>query len=118
LDVVEVTERLLSAVFAPATGRYAEIARRIQTRTVLQLAVAARAPATSPGAASQIEQALAELAAKLKATPGTDPQERAHRLHLAVLLSDKDELRRALSNPKWRVEVPPGMPIGADGDLL
>lgn len=118
LDVAEVTERLLRAVFAPATGRYAEIARRVQVRTVLQLAVAARAPATSPGAASQIEQALSELAVKLKHAPGTDPQERAHRLHLAALLSDKDELRRVLSDSKWRVDVPPGMPIGADDGLL
>ncbi len=116
LGISDLTERLLRAVFAPANGRYAEIARRIQTRTVLQLAAAARAPATSPGAASQIEQALTELAVKLKAAPGTDPQERAHRLHLAALLGDKDELKRVLADRKWRVEVPPGMPIGADGD--
>jgi hypothetical protein len=112
--VGEVTHRILTATFAPAAGRYAEVARRIQTRTVLDLAAAARKPATSPGAASEIDQALADLAVKLKATPGTDPAERAHRLRLAALLQDKEELKRVLADVKARPEVPPGMPIGAD----
>jgi hypothetical protein len=110
--VGEVTGRLLDAAFTPATGRYAEIARRVQTRTVLDLAYAARQADTSPGAASEIDQALADLADKLKAQPGTDPAERAHRLHLAALLTDKDELKRVLADPKMRPETPPGMPIG------
>ena len=110
--VGEVTQKLLTHAFAPATGRYAEVARRVQTRTVLELAEAARRPATSPGAASEIGQALADLAVKLRATPGTDPAERAHRLRLAALLTDKDELKRVLADPKLKPEVPPGMPIG------
>lgn len=114
--VGEVTGRLLDAAFTPAAGRYAEIARRVQTRTVLDLAYAARQAETSPGAASEIDQALADLAEKLKAQPGTDPAERAHRLHLAALLTDKDELKRVLADPKMRPETPPGMPIGEDDD--
>ena len=114
--VGEVTGRLLAAAFAPAAGRYAEIAHRTQTRTVLDLAYAARLAATSPGAASEIDQALADLAVKLRAEPGTDPSERAHRLHLAALLTDKDELKRVLADPKMRPETPPGMPIGAAED--
>jgi hypothetical protein len=114
--VGELADRMLAAAFAPATGRYAEIARRTQTRTALQLAYAARLPATSSGAASEIDQALADLAAKLKAQPGTDPSERAHRLHLAALLEDKEDLKRVLADPKWRPETPPGMPIGEDDD--
>ena len=110
--VGEVTHRLLAAAFTPAPGRYAEIARRVQTRTVLDLAAAARNPATSPGAASEIGQALADLAVKLKAAPGVDPAERAHRLRLAALLQDKDELKRVLADPKQKPEPPPGMPIG------
>ena len=112
--VGEVAARMLDAAFAPAAGRYAEIARRTQTRTALQLAYAARQTATSPGAASEIEQALADLALKLKANPGSDPAERAHRLHLAALLADKEDLKRVLADPKWRPETPPGMPIGED----
>ncbi len=114
--VGELTQRLLSATFTPANGRYAEIARRVQTRTVLELASASRSTATSPGAASEIEQALADLADRLKAQPGSDPAERAHRLHLAALLADKDELRRVLQDPKLKPEVPPGMPIGSAED--
>jgi hypothetical protein len=114
--VGEVTAKMLDAAFAPATGRYAEIARRAQSRTVLQLAYAARQPATSSGAASEIDQALADLAAKLKSSPGTDAPERAHRLHLAALLEDKDELKRILADNRWRPETPPGMPIGEDDD--
>ena len=69
----------------------------------------------TPGwAASEIEQALADLAVKLKATPGTDPSERAHRLRLAALLQDKDELKRVLGDPKLKPETPPGMPIGEE----
>jgi uncharacterized protein DUF4953/uncharacterized protein DUF5117 len=112
--VGEVTQRLLTAAFTPAAGRYAEIARRVQSRTVLDLAAAARKPATSPGAASQIDQALADLAVRLKATPGTDPAERAHRLRLAALLQDKEELKRVLADPKSRPGIPPGMPIGEE----
>ena len=110
--VGEVAGRMLDAAFKPAAGRYAEIARRIQTRTVLELAAAARETATSPGAAAAIGQALADLADKLKAQPGADPADRAHRLRLAALLTDKDELKRVLADPKTKVEVPPGMPIG------
>src|SRR6185437_14173606 len=101
--VGEVTDRLVAAAFRPAAGRYAEIARRVQTRTVLDLA-----------AAAQIDQALADLAEKLKASPGTDPAERAHRLWLARLLGDKDELKRVLADPKFKPQVPPGMPIGEE----
>jgi hypothetical protein len=112
--VGELTQRMLDAAFTPAAGRYAEIARRTQTRTVLDLADAARKTATSPAAAAEIDQALADLAVKLKAAPGADAAERAHRLHLASLLQDKDELKRVLADPKLKPQTPPGMPIGAD----
>jgi hypothetical protein len=114
--VSELAGRMLDATFKPASGRYAEVARRIQTRTVLALAGAARAAATSPNAAADIDQALADLADKLKSQPGADPDEGAHRLHLAALITDKDELKRVLADPKMKVEVPPGMPIGEDDD--
>jgi hypothetical protein len=114
--VGELAGRMLDGAFKPAAGRYAEIARRIQTRTVLELAGAARDAATSPNAGAAIDQALADLADKLKAQPGADPEERAHRLRLAALITDKDELKRVLADPKMKVEVPPGMPIGEDDD--
>jgi hypothetical protein len=114
--VGELAERVLTATFTPAAGRYAEIARRVQTRTVLEFAEAARKSTSSPGAAAEIDQALADLAEKLKAAPGTDRAERAHRLRLAALITDKDELKRVLADPKSKPETPPGMPIGAADD--
>lgn len=112
--VGEVTDKLLSQAFAPATGRLAEVARRVQSRTVLELAAASRRPDVAPAAKAEIGQRLADLAIKLKAAPGTDTSERAHRLTLAALLQDKEELARVLAQPKRRPEAPPGMPIGSD----
>jgi hypothetical protein len=112
--VDEVVDRLLAQAFAPAVGRLASIARRIQTRTALELAAAARRPDAPTEAREIIDQRLAELAAKLKVQPASDPADRAHRLSLAALLVDKPELGRVLSQPKRRPEAPPGMPIGDD----
>ncbi|HET6971415.1 MAG TPA: zinc-dependent metalloprotease [Phenylobacterium sp.] len=112
--VGEVVDGLVAQAFAPATGRLAEIARRVQTRTALELAAAARRPDVPAEAREQIDQRLSDLAAKLKAQPGVDPAERAHRLSLAALLADKPELGRILAQPKRRPEAPPGMPIGDD----
>jgi hypothetical protein len=114
--VGELAGRMLDAAFKPAAGRYAEIARRVQVRTVLELAAAARQAATSPNAAAEIDQALADLADKLKSAPGSDPSDRASRLYLARLIGDREELKRVLADPKMKVEVPPGMPIGEDDD--
>lgn len=110
--VGEVTDRLLAQAFGPATGRYAEIARRAQTRTALELAATSRRPEVSPAAKAEISQRLADLATRLKTQLGTDPSDRAHRLTLAALLADKEELMRVLAQPKRRPEAPPGMPIG------
>ncbi|MBI1197612.1 MAG: DUF5117 domain-containing protein [Phenylobacterium sp.] len=112
--VGEVTDRLIAQAFAPAQGRLAAIARRVQTRTALELAAASRDKDVAPEARAVIAQRLADLAASLKAKPGADPDERAHRLQLAALLTDKDELTRVLAEPKRRPEPPPGMPIGSD----
>ena len=114
--VGEVVDRLLGQAFAPASGRYAEVARRIQTRTALELAAATRRPDVSPAAKAEIGQRLTDLAAKLKAQPGADPSDRAHRLTLAALLQDKEELVRVLASPSAEPEAPPGMPIGSDED--
>lgn len=114
--VGEVADRLLTQAFAPAGGRLAEVARRIQTRTVLELAAVARRPDVSPAARAEIGQRLTDLAIKLKSAPGADASDRAHCLTLAALLQDKDELSRVLAQAKRRPDVPPGMPIGSDED--
>jgi len=114
--VGEVVDTLLATVFAPASGRQAEIARRVRWRTVLNLAAAARDVKRSPQAAAEIDLKLSDLAARLKAAPGSDASDRALNLRLAALLKDGDELARVLGETKLKPETPPGMPIG-DIDL-
>lgn len=112
LGAGELLDRLLDTVFASASGRQAEIARRVQTRLVLNLANAARDPKLSPAAASEISARLEALPGRLKG--GTDGADRAHRQRLAALIADKDLLAE-LSAPKLKPKVPPGMPIGDGG---
>jgi len=112
----EVLDRMIATVFAPAQGRQAEIARRIEARAVLDLAAVARDPKTAPAVAAEIDQRLADLASRLKAQPGADPAERAHRARLARLLTDREALAHLLGDAKSKLEIPPGMPIGDDGD--
>jgi hypothetical protein len=113
----EVLGRLIDTAFDTASvpARQAEIRQRVQTRVVLTLAQIARAADASPEAKGEIETRLRDLAVRLKAAPGTGA-ERAHRLWLADLLTDKDELTRALARPGLRPAIPPGMPIGAGED--
>lgn len=110
----EVLDRLIGTVFTPAAGRGAEIARRLQTRAVLDLAAVSRRAETSPAVSAEIDQRLADLAARLKASAG-EGADRAHRLRLAGLIADRDEMARVLAQPKLKPTVPPGMPIGDDG---
>ncbi len=110
--VGEVVDTLLTTVFAPASGRQAEVARRVRWRTVLNLAAAARDVKRSPQAAAEIDLKLSELAARLKAAPGSDASDRALNLRLVALLKDDDELTRVLGETKLKPETPPGMPIG------
>ena len=104
------------ALFKPPPGRLGEVARRIQTRAVLDLASAARDPKTSPAVAAEIDQRLSDLAGMLRAQISPDPAERAHRHWLARLLTDRDALTHILADARQKPEVPPGMPIGDDGD--
>ncbi|WP_419254553.1 zinc-dependent metalloprotease [Caulobacter sp. ErkDOM-YI] len=114
--VGEVVDTLLTTVFAPASGRQAEVARRVRWRTVLNLAAAAHDVKRSPQAAAEIDLKLSDLAARLKAAPGSDASDRALNLRLVALLKDDDELTRVLGETKLKPETPPGMPIG-DIDL-
>ena len=111
----EVLDRLIATVFAPAAGRDAEIARRVQTRTVLEMAGVSRKAEASPAVSAEIDQRLADLGSRLKAAPG-EGSDRAHRLRLAALIGDKDEMARVLAAPKLKPTIPPGMPIGDDGE--
>lgn len=111
LGAAEVLDQLIARVFTPATGRQGEIARRVQTRLVLNLAATARKPSTSPAVAALAEGRLQTLAAQLKKAPKGDDLDRAHRKWLASLIADPGELARHV---EARPETPPGMPIGGE----
>ena len=111
LGAAEVLDQLIARVFSPATGRQGEIARRVQTRLVLNLAATARKPSTSPAVAALAEGRLEALASQLKKAPKADAVDRAHRLWLARLIADPGELARHV---EARPETPPGMPIGGE----
>ncbi len=112
----QVLAALSAAVFpeAGAAGPLAAIQRREQTRLVLDFARAARDPASSPEAAAELEAGLQAIAAQLKAAPGADPAERAHRARLVLLITDRKERELVLAREHLAPEVPPGMPIGED----
>lgn len=110
--VGEVVDTLLATVFAPASGRQAEIARRVRWRTVLNLAAAARDVRRSPQAAAEIDLKLADLATRLKAAPGADGADRALNLRLAGLIRNADDMTKVLGEARLKPETPPGMPIG------
>ena len=54
-------DRLLAQAFAPASGRLAEIARRVQTRTVMELAFAVYRPEVGPAAKAEMLVLTTEL---------------------------------------------------------
>jgi hypothetical protein len=112
----EVLGKLTAAAFAPAPGRLAEIQRRVQTRLVIDFARTARKPDASPAAVALLEAQLNAIAAQIRAAPGVDGAERAHRARLLLLITDRKALEKVLEQPKLTPEVPPGMPIGDDGD--
>ncbi len=105
-----------------ATGRQAELARRVRQRLVTSLAQTLADRDLSPTAAAVIRARLSEWGKGLKTlTPG-DAADRAQALVLAGVVSDPSGGRLAalVADGKGKVAVPPGPPIGEDdwfGDL-
>ena len=116
LGAEEVLQKLAATAFTPAPGRLAEIQRRVQTRLVIDLARKARDKDSSPAAVALVEAQLSAIAAQIRTAPGADSAERAHRARLLMLITDRKALEKVLEQPKLTPEVPPGMPIGDDGD--
>ncbi|OWK29623.1 zinc-dependent metalloprotease [Sphingomonas mucosissima] len=110
-------ERLLGLASAPADGpRLAAVRRTVGTRIVLSLARAARAPASGSAAVSQVDQALTDWVAAQAGRRFADADDRAWTLSTARLLQDREALAEALKDEAAAPRIPPGMPIGSDGD--
>jgi hypothetical protein len=111
-SAAEAIDALLARVFAftgldPAA---AAVQRRIATTTALALARVQRDGSLSPTIALALSERLARLAATLSRAP--DDWSRG----LGRLLGDRDALTAALADQRRLPRIPPGMPIGAEGE--
>lgn len=114
LGTGEVVDRIVAAAFAPAAGRLAGPARRVQARTVLTLAGLLRDDGLSATSAALIDERLSGLATRLQASRAADPVQRAHDRWLGELLSDRERLDQLIEADRHETPVPPGSPIGAE----
>jgi hypothetical protein len=111
LSAEEVIEQLISQVFnIPEYAGGTETAKRIATTTALALARVQRDPALSPTIALALSERLARLAAMLNRVPDDWPR------GLARLLGDREALTAALADQRRLPAIPPGMPIGGEGE--
>jgi hypothetical protein len=113
----EAIDRLLAQVLAfqglgPAE---AAVQRRIATTAVLALARLQRDPALSPTLALALSDRLSRLGSQLAHTIGTTTQADWSR-GLGKLLGDREALDKAVADPRRLPNIPPGMPIGEDGE--
>lgn len=113
--VEDLLGKSFAAVSKPATGRQAELARRVRYRLVATLADVQRDKATSPTAQALIRTALVDYGRRL-ATAGGDAADRAQARDLSAILLDPDPARLLSIADKARttVRTPPGPPIGED----
>jgi hypothetical protein len=114
LGTGEVVDRILAAAFAPAAGRRAGPARRVQARTVLTLAGLLRDDGLSGTSAAVIDGRLSSLSERLKASRAADPVQRAHDHWLGGLLADPARMDPLIASGRYETPTPPGSPIGAE----
>ena len=108
----EAIDRLIARVF-DFTGLDASasiVQRRIATTSALALARLQRDPALSPTIALVLSEQISRLAAALARNP--DDWSRG----LGRLLGDREALTAALADQRRLPRIPPGMPIGAEGE--
>ena len=114
LGLGETIDTVTRAAFAPASGRLAEPARRVQAQTVLTLAGLLRGNALSSTSAAIIDGRLTALATTLKASNAADPVQRAHDRWLGALIGDRERRDQLLAAKRHAPATPPGSPIGAE----
>jgi hypothetical protein len=116
LGLPETLDAITATAFAPATGRLAEPARRVQAQYVLTLAGLLRGSGLSSTSAAIVDERLQALAERLKASRATDPVQRAHDRWLGALIGDRERLDQLLEGRHHAPATPPGSPIGAEED--
>lgn len=109
LGVDELVDKLIAATIDTREGA---LGRRIAYRTVATLARTARAKATPPDVAAQIDERLHQLGTRLAAVSGTG-EDAAWAHSLARLLATEEGIDRLLKDQPPAPTIPPGMPIGS-----
>jgi hypothetical protein len=120
LGLGELLQRTLDHVFAGPTesGRRAMLRRRVQMRTILQLALLLQDKRTPPVVSAQVRAALDKLGHGLAQRAKGDAADlaQAHVLSELLLNRAQDGLAAlAAADAKRDIAPPPGMPIG-DGE--
>ena len=114
LGMGEMLDRLLATTLPSSTDA---VSRRIAYRSLLTLAQVARNPATTPDVAAQLDQRVHATATAFASRRG-DATERAWAESLSRLLLDPQQLDKLLATSARTVGIPPGSPIGAEGDWM
>ena len=115
----ELVDRLIERTFdfAGLDESQAAVQRRIATTTALALARVQRDPGLSPTLALALSERLNRLAARLDRAPRAGLQADWSG-GLARLLGDREALDQAIADRRRLPRIPPGMPIGAEGDWM
>ncbi len=116
LQATELVDRIIASAWRKPVNvgsHGAELARRIQARTIIRLASTLQSPALAPAPAAAIRMALTRLGQTLSALSSPDKADLAQAKYYAELLASRDGLAAIAAADTKRVQkVPPGMPIG------
>ncbi|HEY0111842.1 MAG TPA: zinc-dependent metalloprotease [Allosphingosinicella sp.] len=91
------------------------VQRRVATTAILAIARVQRDPALSPTLSLALSERLERLGGQLAQAAGTGAHADWSR-GLGRLLRDREALQAALAEQRRMPQIPPGMPIGGEGD--
>lgn len=118
LGVDELLDRLVAATLPDdGPGHRDALSQRIAYRTIVTMAQVARRPGTTPGVAALLDARVHAVAEALARRRG-DAADRAWATSLARQLLDPQERERLLADRPRNVDVPPGDPIGGEGEWM
>jgi hypothetical protein len=118
LSLPELLSKTIATVFA-ADGKggphAAALRRSVQARLMAQLAKVKQDKSLSPAVAADLQAALAELAKRFGVLKSGDAQDLAAAHYYADIISH-DKLKEFAEQQNVGHVVPPGMPIGGNGE--
>jgi hypothetical protein len=118
LALRDLLAKTIGAVFAQkdqGDPRRAALRRCVQARLIARLARAMEDKSLSPSAAADVHASLVELGQRLAKLKSGSPEDRAEAGYYADILTG-GKLKDLVEREKGHATVPPGMPIGGDGE--